>query len=402
MNNSENFFYTILNPNMEEPLRLKKNATVQNRFPNLHQYYKHKGEQISIVHNLVKLDLLDVAHTPRTKLHVELNGVDSSEDAFACKTVIYCFGNEVLNTNDDLKIVSQKDEEITLALPFASEFWIAFFGSIESNAHRGGTQKSMGVKGLTIKQVIYHKNTPLGYEKEDVRALILWEFTPATKRSTNLTTSRRLYLPNGGVLAPEPTFLSKLSEPVKTASPTTSVQNTMVPTPIAQDEPQLQLSHDQICYSIDTATYELGDDLNVPTSATTSTISDDVIVAVAQQRGQSNEGQIYHHHQQPPLLEPQYPVRPMTSDPWPQTQPLNHLGPHPHPPQASHPLQLHYHHQPQIQPQLTMESTELQDGGYSADDFQGFNNYGSDHVMNPGYMILDQQKMIQPEVLMPW
>lgn len=225
MKNSEGFVFTSLQQEEQPPLRLKKDACVQNRFPSLNDYYK-KGEaqdkQIPIIHNLVKLQLSEEACTPQTDLKVQLKGSTRDEKSFSCKTVIYCYGNEVLNISSAatvLKLVKDSNTKlnnVTLSLPFAAEFWVQFFNSTHnninnvSNPKQSRTQKAIGVKGLTMMQLIYHKNSKVGYEMDDIKALILWEFT--LEGSDNETTTRRFFLPVDGVSSPEPTFLSNVSE----------------------------------------------------------------------------------------------------------------------------------------------------------------------------------------------
>jgi transcriptional enhancer factor len=379
MKNARNFIYTTLNARAEQPLRLKRDASVQNRFPNLHEYYNYDSDtdqQITIIHNLVKLRLLEKAHIPMTDLTIELNRVDPQELKFGCKTVIYCFGNEVLNINSDLKIIAQCSAEgsqmknVTLKLPFATEFWVAFFNSIEQNINnthdpvQSENQKSMGVKGLTMKQVIYHKNLPLGYEKYDIKALLLWEFTRGYDSCQ--TTSRRLYLPTGGVSSTEPTFLSKLSEPVKKST-------AIVATPGESPEEHVvspshyvtatSVSPSSLSTAVEPTSFHDDDSSN-----TTIQFDDDhhEIGPISQPFRDQSFPDVYHPQQQ-------FPLRRMMSDPIPQWP----------------------HHGHNI-PQNTHE-------GYNGDDFQGFNTYPSDSMtMNPGYLVLDQHHALPPEALMHW
>lgn len=364
MSNSDGFVYTTANPTLEPPLRLKKDATVQNRFPSLHEYFNHDADpdrQITIIHNLVKLRLLEKARTPQTMLDIELKGVDPDESVFGCKTVIYCFGNEVLNINDDLAVVSQcTDEEtqlskVTLSLPFATEFWLAFFQSTENNVNnlndptQSENQKTMGVKGLTMKQVVYHKSSPLGYEKSDIKSLILWEFTRG--HDSNQTTTRRLFLPTGGVPSTEPTFLSKLSEPVR--------QN-VISTP---DDSQVdQMSPASHAESFADATVSVSTELEPQYEQPMHHSTDEPVAQTSQPCRAQSFQDLFHQHAHAYQGQRYLPRRTVNEPSWPHVNTVD---------------------------------------CYNADDFQGFNTYSTDHsvTLNPGYMLLEE---VPSETLMHW
>lgn len=206
--------YTKFNPSkVEKTLRLKQDAKVENRFPNLNDYMidfdkcKNQDENIPILHNLVNLRLptekLEGEH--ETVLHTELKNIPVNNDDFSCMTIIYSFGNEVIKIVEDLNIIKKSKvnpnglKSFNLQMKFAKDFWGAFFNTMENNINntkdKSESQKNTAIKAVTMKQVIFNKKrSKFGFNKEDIRGIILWEFTRNGESSE--TTSRRLYLQN--------------------------------------------------------------------------------------------------------------------------------------------------------------------------------------------------------------
>lgn len=234
-------FTKLSSPKLDQALRLKPDANISNRFPNLNDYYLHDVKQdlqIPILHSMVNLNLppldkkVDGKH--ETKLQVELKNVPVDEKEFGCLTVIYSFGNEVIRLVDDVLVVKQSKnisnpvefKNRTLELPFAQEFWNAFLKSIENNINdsndvvKSETQKTIAVKAITMKQIIFAKQPPTSnmssssIHPNDIKSILLWEFTKSNESST--TTTRRLYLPNPQSNTQEEIqYLPKVSEVIK-------------------------------------------------------------------------------------------------------------------------------------------------------------------------------------------
>jgi len=235
---------------LDTALRLKPDANISNRFPNLKDYHLNNVEpelQIPILHNMVNLNLppwdkkIDGKH--ETKLQVELKNVPSDESEFGCLTVIYSFGNEVIRLIDDVPNYKQQKNLVNplefknhiLELPFAKEFWNAFLKSIENNINdsndviKSETQKTIAVKAITMKQIIFVKDPLISLSNissntsinsNDIKSVLLWEFTKSNESSS--TTTRRLYLPNSSNEKNEEfQYLSKVSEPIKEEEDTT-------------------------------------------------------------------------------------------------------------------------------------------------------------------------------------
>ncbi len=242
-------FTKLSSPKLDQALRLKPNANISNRFPNLKDYQlTNKSNdpelQIPILHSMVNLNLppldkktIDGKH--ETKLQVELKNIPIDETEFGCLTVIYSFGNEVIRLIDDVVSIKQQKNLMNplefknhiLELPFAKEFWNAFFKSIENNINdskdvvKSETQKTIAVKAITMKQIIFVKD-PSNYlsssasstsiHSDDIRSVLLWEFTKSNDVCS--TTTRRLYLPNPEAKIKqeeEIQYISKVSEPIK-------------------------------------------------------------------------------------------------------------------------------------------------------------------------------------------
>ncbi|CCH45783.1 putative regulatory protein [Wickerhamomyces ciferrii] len=254
--------FTKLSSNkLDQALRLKHDANISNRFPHLNDYYLTNNPQelqIPILHSMVNLNLppldkkVDGKHD--TKLQVELKSIPIEEEEFGCLTVIYSFGNEVIRLVDDVSVLKQSKNQLdplnyknnTLELPFAKEFWNAFLRSVENNINdcndvfRSETQKTIAVKAITMKQIVYAKNPTLSkpsssqsskskpissnFQINDIRGVLLWEFTKSNDSSS--TSSRRLYLPNPLNQTPETEiqYLDKCSDPIKEEEQDTTLE----------------------------------------------------------------------------------------------------------------------------------------------------------------------------------
>lgn len=282
-------FTKLSSPKPDQALRLKPDANISNRFPNLKDYQLDNVSdpelQIPILHSMVNLSLppldkkIDGKH--ETKLHVDLKNIPIEDNEFGCLTVIYSFGNEVIRLVDDVTNIKQYKNMMNpldfknhlLELPFAKEFWNAFLKSIENNINdskdvvKSETQKTIAVKAITMKQIIFVKNpsysTPsqrssTSIHSNDIRSVLLWEFTKSNESSS--TTTRRLYLPNPqSKPQQELQYLSKVSEPIK------------------EEDTTLEIPEEEIDYHSPDSHYETGEDeiipLSQPISSNSSTIS---------------------------------------------------------------------------------------------------------------------------------
>lgn len=399
--------YTRLSPEQGRALRLKPDATVQTRFPNLTDYFQEDlkpEQQIPILHSLVNLSLpgiekkLGGAH--ETLLELEMKGVPHVESEFGVMTTIYSFGNEVIELVEDVetlrKVPSKNGTvDLTLKLPFAKEFWVAFLSSIENNSNNQGdpvkadNQKTIAVKAVTMKQVVFSKGPKYGFEKGDIKNVVLWEFTRAVE--TCETTTRRLYLPTAPVRQPEIALLSKFSEPVSDHPHPPPQQHLHLSHPPQQQMLQINCDVPPQGPHMITPTLE-GDE----TSSGNSTLQfDDLdqqnVVPMSQQTFRTNSFPDVYHSQAPPNFH----LRRMMSEPtlWDG----------------------HNHHQvPQVPATAAAAATAVAaapagtaDDGFNADEFQGFHTYTTDtaslSMLNPGYIHLEhQQEMTPGEVFTHW
>ncbi|KAH3685466.1 hypothetical protein WICPIJ_003581 [Wickerhamomyces pijperi] len=248
-------FSSLLDRKLGQDLRLKPDASISHRFPNLNEYSKKKADRESrraassaasavnkdsnqppILHNMVQLDIPTVVDlsraSPATDLklfmkniplgdtekeeefsylklfmkNIPLGGDTEKEEEFSCLTTVYSFGAEFIKLIEGNLEVEKRLENnyypselqnIVVKVPFAPEFWSAFLTSL-GQASSTASQRTIAVKSTTIEQVIYRKGSkPSELNKSDIKAMILWEFNINEDSSKPAeTTTRRLFLPN--------------------------------------------------------------------------------------------------------------------------------------------------------------------------------------------------------------
>ncbi|ODV84899.1 hypothetical protein CANARDRAFT_166854 [[Candida] arabinofermentans NRRL YB-2248] len=225
-------FTHLLNDFMKPPLRIRTNANLQNRFPDLFSLIDSIKLQlpndnttstinstippIPILHGMIKMTTPDLKclsnqingnYTSYSKL--SLTDLPTSDKNYSVLTIIYSFGKQILTTFERLQTPSQD-----LNLKLAPSYWKPFFNGISNileNQNEKQNQKkkydnpnnilSKAINEITMKQVIFndtgiqiHKEMKLeDINKLDIRCVLLWEFLRV--EDAGETTLRRIHLP---------------------------------------------------------------------------------------------------------------------------------------------------------------------------------------------------------------
>lgn len=197
----------------DTPLKLKSDANISSRFPGLFELVS--SNTIPSLHGMCKLNLPMIFNQEKnisnynTNIDLELKNLSVNESSWSCLTVIYSFGQEVVRLTDAIEVTNLQVvngvKNIDFKVKFATEFWDAFFASLEK-ANVGNMyddkQKDVSIRAITIKQIIFKDNFsvdttqgPANILKKDIRSILLWEFLRVNDPAKALTTVRRIHLP---------------------------------------------------------------------------------------------------------------------------------------------------------------------------------------------------------------
>lgn len=164
-------------------LKLKPNANISNRFPDLENL---TSLNIPILHNLVKLRIPPMSMNYSIPQGLKTNLVIRSESTspYCLFTIIYSYGKEFYKINEE-------DVKFNQDYSFLNKFW-KFYFSNEVNSGFGSLNQ------LTIKQILYEKTVEknasnvLKIPKLEIRGVFLWEFIKVDDPKDAITTTSKL------------------------------------------------------------------------------------------------------------------------------------------------------------------------------------------------------------------
>lgn len=168
-------------------LTIKENAAMSNRFPGLEEF---ANTDVPIIHNMVRIhsplqlpNNFDIETGLETRYMLELGTHLGLISSF---TTVYSFGNEVLKMNED-------DFQVNTYQPFLLKFWKCFFLQL---LHQPASL-DVAFKGITVKQIIYNSIPgPVHIvPKNEISAVLIWEFAKVDDFKLAKTTTSRLFLP---------------------------------------------------------------------------------------------------------------------------------------------------------------------------------------------------------------
>lgn len=168
-------------------LTIKENTAIPNRFPGLEDF---TNLPIPIFHNMVRIfnpfliaNKYSIDSGLNTSYMLEVASANMNLSSF---TTVYSFGNEVLRVNDD-------DFQANTNQPFLLKFWKCFFLQLLQQP----ASLDAAFKGVTVKQVIYdntHSTMP-AIPKQNVKAVLLWEFSRVDDIKQAVSSTSRILLP---------------------------------------------------------------------------------------------------------------------------------------------------------------------------------------------------------------
>ncbi|KAG7772583.1 hypothetical protein KL930_005219 [Ogataea haglerorum] len=248
----------------QPPLRIRTNADLSHRFPQLFELIDQIKAQtpsspstqmhstlppVPLLHAMVKMVAPAENHDTsaghfNVNSSLQLHGIPATDRKYVCLTLIYSYGRTIVTTLEKLetKVVRKQGphKDVALEIRLGTNYWADFFASIRRLMRAPETKDirkdllTRAVKGITMKQVIVNVNdeNELVAEtkprisldhvrKDNVRAIILWEFLKVDDYNEAKTTIRRLHLP--------------LREPA---------QAVQLPEPEPEPEPEPSLHHD--------------------------------------------------------------------------------------------------------------------------------------------------------------
>lgn len=204
----ENFFMSVYDSMLNNPIiltlqdnnqeiptvKLKPNANISNRFPDLVNLH---GLNQPILHNLVKLHLptlplnYSIDQGLKTNMLLKANTVEPKN--YSMFTIIYNYGKEFFKINENHIVLNDNYN-------FLNKFW-KYFLSTEM------TSGLDSLNHLTIKQIFYENDASespksdsntsnvLKIPKLKIRHVLLWEFVKVDDLKDAITTTSRLLLP---------------------------------------------------------------------------------------------------------------------------------------------------------------------------------------------------------------
>ncbi|CAH6722091.1 transcription activator Tec1p [[Candida] jaroonii] len=167
-------------------LKLKPNANISNRFPDLNDF-----KQFPIIHNLVKLNLpnLPINYTIENglKTNFSIKCQNEAIKEVSVFTIIYNYGKEFFKINENNVQINGNNN-------FILKFWKYFFNNEILN-------NSNNLNHLTIKQIIYentntNSTNSLKLPKSKINTIFLWEFLKVNDLKDAITTTSKLTLPD--------------------------------------------------------------------------------------------------------------------------------------------------------------------------------------------------------------
>lgn len=187
INTSSPAHLSVHDSNPIKKLAIKENAAIPNRFPGLEDF---ANLPIPIFHNMVRIfnpflisNKYSIDSGLKTNYMLEMSPPNSILSSF---TTVYSFGNEVLRVNDD-------DFEANTSQPFLLKFWKCFFLQLLQQPN----SLDAAFKGVTVKQVIYDnaRSTMPAIPKQNVKAVLLWEFSRVDDIKQAVSSTSRIILP---------------------------------------------------------------------------------------------------------------------------------------------------------------------------------------------------------------
>ncbi|KAH3671296.1 hypothetical protein OGAPHI_000519 [Ogataea philodendri] len=222
----------------QPPLRIRTNADLSHRFPQLFELVDQIKQDtqapqpiqmhsslppVPILHGMVKLIAPDESQEFLTghfnvSSSLQLANLPLSDRKYACLTLIYSYGRIIVTTLEKLESKAVKRQvdhkEVTLDIRLGTNYWADFFASIRRLMKSPDTNHihtdllARAIKGITMKQVIVNVNNDNelvadtkprisldNVPKNNVRAILLWEFLRVQEPEEATTTVRRIHLP---------------------------------------------------------------------------------------------------------------------------------------------------------------------------------------------------------------
>ena len=177
------------------------------RFPCL-QNILHTGKETTVIYIESSVSVMSISPLDSLILgtNLEVNYTDTIINCqWECTTRIYAPGKKVWDNTQPVSQSEQYDGTTKLALPFASEFWAAFYTSLSQSQPEIESSKSMSIlrarekegeicaaiSGITVVQELANL-IPTIYGGRRLTAVFLWEFTPADVGEPGITQWREI------------------------------------------------------------------------------------------------------------------------------------------------------------------------------------------------------------------
>lgn len=197
------------------------------RFPIVAELFE-KNEitpQCTVLHFSVSVETQAIAPPPKSVLctQFELTVPGSFENLFEtrtweCVTRIYAPDQKVWEFSHNVPI-SKAHDSWKLSLPFASEFWSAFFSDLSGSRKSGNStdrrkekDAKTSIKGITVVQeVFYYFSSHIGAKER--AALIMFDFSKTEPDQTPAAVWREIISPVSGDLSNPITTTNTLQPP---------------------------------------------------------------------------------------------------------------------------------------------------------------------------------------------
>ena len=177
------------------------------RFPCL-QNTLHIGKEITVIYIESSVSVMSISPLDSLILgtNLEVNYTDTIINCqWECTTRIYAPGKKVWEMTQPVSQSDQFDGTTKLALPFASEFWAAFYTSLSQSQPEVGASQTTSIllarekegeigaaiSGITVVQELANL-IPAIYGGRQLTAVLLWEFTQADVGEPGITQWREI------------------------------------------------------------------------------------------------------------------------------------------------------------------------------------------------------------------
>ncbi|ODV95813.1 hypothetical protein PACTADRAFT_49261 [Pachysolen tannophilus NRRL Y-2460] len=202
----------------ESPLRIKKNANLSKRFPELfivsdwekeiQKNETNKDYEIPILHGLVNTSLPDFANNDliggnyETNININLADLPISDNNWSCLTIVYSFGRQVLSLFDDLTIKCTKNnvhfKNINAELKFAPKFWESFFSILKksSDLKYQRAERLRRVSAASVKEEYENDGDVTESDEESTKSKIEAEVQQSLKVSIRGITIKQVIFNN--------------------------------------------------------------------------------------------------------------------------------------------------------------------------------------------------------------